>query len=202
MIVFKKIGDIAKRICTCFMQHGQIREEDFDLYVYGFREGIILSINLSIWLIVGGLFGQFWENAVFLFIYWFLRRYAGGYHANSREKCFIYSMLLILVNMTMLRIVSISRDIGVLMLSIALFITWVCSPVESLKNHMEEEQKKKFRMMSRGIGLAAAGLVVILYQVFCNKYAQSIMWGICSVSFLQVAALIQRKRWRKKHDET
>lgn len=185
---------LAERICIHMLKRGQIKENDFDLYVYGFREGMILLVNLFIWLIIGWLFGQFWENVIFVFMYWFLRRYAGGYHADSRGKCFCYSVLLVLANMWAIYAINIPWRAGMVMLSAALLVIWICSPVESVKNNMEEGQRKKFRIMSRIIGIAAWGLAFCLYGFSCEKFAQSMILGICSVSFLQIAALVKRRR--------
>lgn len=194
MKFMKRTGGFAECVCTHLMRRGQIEEKDLDLYVYGFREGMMLLVNLFIWLLAGCLFRQFWENMIFTFVYCFLRRYAGGYHADSRAKCFLYSMLLILANMWVICVINISQGTGMFMLAAAWLVIWVCSPVEGMKNSIEEGQRKKFRIMSRSIGTVGWGIAFCLYQLSCEKYAQCIVWGICSVSYLQIAALLKRRK--------
>lgn len=55
-------------------------------------------------------------------------------------------------------------------------------------------QRKKFRIMSRSIGTVGWGIAFCLYQLSCEKYVQCIVWGICSVSFLQIAALLKKRK--------
>ena len=196
MFLFEKIEEIAKGISRRLLDHGQIEKEDFDLYVYGFREGIIQLLNLFTALLIGLVFWQFWENVIFLLSYTVLRKYAGGYHASSREGCFIRSMALITAVMAAIKWIHISMAAGMIISMVALVVTCWLSPIENVRRPVDAEEKKLYGRLSKAIILMEVGVIALLYRWQRDSFAQSVMWGICSASALQLVVYVQGLRKR------
>ena len=70
-------------------------EEKDELVSYGLMRvrGILISTLLVIGM--GYLFGVPWNALVFWFTFCIIRRYAGGYHADDRIRCYVISLLIL-----------------------------------------------------------------------------------------------------------
>ena len=55
------------------------------------------SINISSALIIGLIFGKFFEAAVFIVAYCSLRSFAGGYHAKTPLRCYVFSVIMLII---------------------------------------------------------------------------------------------------------
>lgn len=89
-----------------------ITREDSELYGYGIETGIMIAVNVLISVIMGICMGMLWECLVFLAFYVPLRSYAGGYHADTIEKCTLWSQAIVLANLLLVFIIRrISADV-------------------------------------------------------------------------------------------
>ena len=192
--IFERLDEAARRISRHLVSDGQIDDGDEELYVYGFREGMILGINLICALIIGYMFGLFWENTVFLIAFCILRKYAGGYHAETREGCFIRSMLLLTAAMLVLKYRWIPSAIWPVLLGISVAAAWKMSPVENGKKHTGDAELDNYKKLCRGILLLEGMITVLLYLADCDLLAESILSALCTVDVLLLAAVIQQRK--------
>lgn len=81
------ITSLAQRIANFLFKNNAIDEKKIDIYIYGFEIIISSCINIIIATILGILFSQLIECLIFLLSFIFLRKYCGGYHANTYSKC-------------------------------------------------------------------------------------------------------------------
>lgn len=69
-----------------------IKSEEKNLYLYCFSTIIEMSANLLTTLIIGALLHRFIETLIFMLVFIPLRSFAGGYHCEKAESCFILSI--------------------------------------------------------------------------------------------------------------
>ena len=79
-IITNKINDWLK-------SKNVIDSGEEELLYYGISQIIINSVVICINLIIAFLLNEFVECIVFLVCFFFLRRYAGGYHAKTAISC-------------------------------------------------------------------------------------------------------------------
>ena len=66
------------------IQIEQLSEEEREEIInYGIRRSIVISISTIVTIMAGYLLGIVWQSIFFLFCFSALRKYAGGYHADT-----------------------------------------------------------------------------------------------------------------------
>ena len=85
-----KIGDDL-------VQSNIVKEEDAEIYIYGINQILTSVFNVSSALIIGLILGTFFETVVFMAAYIPLRIFAGGYHAKTSLRCYIFSVIMLVI---------------------------------------------------------------------------------------------------------
>ena len=84
---------IGSKFIEFFVLNDIIKNEDKEIYKYALN--IILSslIHIATVMILGLCFNLLIESLVFYFAYIVIRKFAGGYHANTQLRCFLASVI-------------------------------------------------------------------------------------------------------------
>lgn len=142
------IAKVAKAFIGFQISMGLIKEEDSDVYQYGYiimaeiALNIVISICLGIWL--GEVRGIFF----FLCIFLPLRSYCGGYHAKKAWKCMLLS------NAVAIGVVRVAKwgAFSLAPLWVKHFIAVMCSisiiflsPVDNENRKLDANEKKVYK---------------------------------------------------------
>ena len=125
---------------------GNIDEEDKEIYLFGFYQGLVFLLNIATALFTGIILDMFLESILFLICFIPLRIFAGGYHAKTQLRCYIMStattaVLLYLIDVT-------QRNMGVyviILYIIAVCIIWKLAPVQDKNKPLDLDERKKYR---------------------------------------------------------
>lgn len=87
---------LADRIADFLFKGGNITDEEKEIICFGLEslEGNLLGIGLT--LIVGMCFRQVREAILLWWLLFPLRKNAGGYHAKTKTKCMLISLIIII----------------------------------------------------------------------------------------------------------
>lgn len=99
------ITSLAQSIACFLVRNGIIQSENLDIYIYGFEVMISNAISIFIGIVLGLAFSQLIEIASFLFIFVLLRRFCGGYHAQTYLRCNIVFAINITIVLLILKFV-------------------------------------------------------------------------------------------------
>ena len=97
---------LTNKLTGKLIQMQVLAVEERELYDYGFWQGAVLLINLATIVIIGLIFDMLWQSIAFSAAYGVLRPYAGGYHARAQRNCYIFSVILIMAALCLLKWVS------------------------------------------------------------------------------------------------
>lgn len=95
------------------IQIEQLSEEEREEIInYGIRRSIVISISIIVTIMAGYLLGIVWQSIFFLFCFSALRKYAGGYHADTPIRCYFLSFITLFIALMGIKILhSILREI-------------------------------------------------------------------------------------------
>lgn len=137
-------------------------EERQEIIKYGVERAKVRILFFGFVVLVGITFDILFEGLLFWFSFCSIRRYAGGYHANTQAKCSVISGVVIVLVFMLLKFVSISLPVGMLLLGGAYLIIMVLSPVESKNRILDKADKIRFRKKTHrtsSVLLVAIGLI-------------------------------------------
>lgn len=182
---------IASQIADQLEASGIIESEDKSLYSYGLQQGLTILLNITTTIILGCIFRKVIQAILFTVLYMPLRRFAGGYHAKTPMRCYIYSSLLI----TLVLMLSQYLEQHFLMLIILSVLSAVAiallSPVEDLHKPLDDTERwmyQKKAIWTLGIELVITLVSALLYL---NSLLVIVALNLLTIVLLQIAGKVK-----------
>lgn len=154
---------LAKKMAHFFIRKNIVAEENREVYEYCFEIMLSTICNFSLLLIGAIITGRYYETALFALVFVVLRKFAGGYHAKTNLGCMLtlvltYIGMILLITFLDLSILNLIAIISSVFYVLVLF---VFAPVEHHNNPMEENTKKKMRIIVIAIIVPIAAISII-----------------------------------------
>lgn len=181
---------IADKIIT-LLQLDKEDSQQVELYRYGICEGLHILVNVVTMAIVGLLFHKMWECIIFYLSYMFLRVYAGGYHADTRIRCYLLSSGMLAVFLLTVEIVKDQSFLFMILTGVAAMIIIWLAPVENDNHPLDEKEQKYFRYIAIGV------LIVYLLLIMVGLIAKWKLVTAClTETVIWVAVMLIMGRWK------
>lgn len=185
----------AENISSFFIDKSVISEDERKVYNYCFELLISETINILIILAVAILSKQYINIAVFLIAFLLLRKWAGGYHANTHYGC-----MLILVSILTLFLVSevtLSHNAKYILqfcnILVSLPIICLLAPVDNSNKRIKNKQRKKFKVYSVISTLVLIGVICIFALINFEK-GYELSFGMFTVAISILAAKLKESK--------
>ena len=132
------LGRLSRKIGDNLVQSNIINAEDAEIYIYGINQILVSILNVSSALIIGLIFGAFFEIAVFMAAYIPLRTFAGGYHAITPLSCYIFSVIMLIVVSLGFKYLSLTEWVYYAVFALSAIVVFVLSPVEDKNKPLDK----------------------------------------------------------------
>ena len=178
--------NLAETFTNKLIQLDIIKSEDKEIYYYGFWQGSIFVLNVLTVIIVGWLFHMLWQALLFTIAYGLIRTVAGGYHARTQVNCYIFSVVMIVSVLSILKYTPWNPIIYLIFVSIASICIFLFAPVEDANKPLDALEKKIYQKRAR-IFLALIFFFTLLFTLTVHKeIAHCLSLSIISVSFMLI----------------
>lgn len=185
---------IALSISKTLSESNIIKKEDVAVYKYGILLCLTTVLEIGIILILSLFIGNFIKTIVFLLAFLPIRVYAGGFHADTKLRCFF----VLLGVYTLFTILSMNSDHAIyqymmILIPISNIIcVYLWSPLIHVNKNSSENEKKKFRNISLFLS-TIEGMIVLLFGVLhiSNWLSISILLGLLTALLSLVAGKIK-----------
>lgn len=184
----------SSKLIEFFVSNDLIKNEDKEIYKYAVN--IILSslIHIATVMIIGLCFNLFIESLVFYFSFIAIRKFAGGYHAKTPVRCYLFSFA---SNIIILCLVKWLSSINTLFIFIFIIFELLCvvlilliSPLDTENNPLTGQEKKMYRMLTSIITIL---IFIISLLCFFKGYRNIGSSMICGVVMSALLLLLMRK---------
>ena len=149
--------------------------------------------------IIGLLVHCFFESIVFYIMFQSIRKYAGGYHANTETVCDILSSISIALCIVIIKFANM-YDFRLPLLIIALIaavVIFVLCPLDTPEKALSEKEYKYFRKISWLILLVLLVLTLISYFFMWRIFFAPVCLSLVLESILLIAGKA-KKVYQKK----
>ncbi|MDE5909710.1 MAG: accessory gene regulator B family protein [Lachnospiraceae bacterium] len=166
-------------------------EEREEIIAYGIERGKIILISMSVSLIIGILFGVLPQSIIFMLTFCSLRRYAGGYHADSQKRCYVISFAVIIITFWMIKILPyyIIADVFINMSCLVLIL--FLAPVENQNRQLETNERKKYGTKTKTIATFISLLTVFFRYKGLHNIIIPILMAFIIVSISLILGYIK-----------
>ena len=185
------IRRLSVLIVKSLLKHETISKDESDLYVYGTFILISYLFYTIFTLLFGFLFGCVIESLIFNLSFHLIRKYSGGYHANSETRCEVMSLISILICIVLMKI-SKEYNIQIAILfftALSAIFIFVLSPLDTPEKPLTAQERLHSRKISRLI-LFFITIVIIVSLVINND---TILTPSCLSLILESILLIAGK---------
>jgi accessory gene regulator B len=168
--------------------HNVIQGKDRELYTYGINQGFIILLNLVTSMVIGFVMGMFLETVLFLTIYIPLRKYAGGYHAETAFSCYLLSNLMIATNLILIKVLW-TYAIGVFVVSIASILILFLAPIQAKNKPLDAVEKRVYRFRTRIILLCIICILGMFIHLKLYLFATVVYVAVATQSIMLLLGL-------------
>lgn len=189
---------IVDRLVVKLIQDGTIVEEDKEIYEYGFHQGIIMLVNIICTLLIGIVMKMFLEVILFMCSYMPIRTNAGGFHAKTQLRCFIYSNFFVVINLVASRILTGHSILLLIMGILAATVIILLAPVEDQNKPLDKKEVEVYGRKARII-LICEIIVAGIFKLFSFDTGVSvIIVAVFSLSVFLVMGYIKNILIKRK----
>lgn len=182
---------IAKFFTNKLIQWEIIKNEDYDLYHYGFWQGGIFVLNMLTVVIVGLLFQMLWQTIVFTIAYGLLRTSAGGYHARTQGSCHIFSIAMIIIVLSILKYLHWNPAIYLPLAILASVFIFILAPVEDSNKPLDALEQHVYQKRSRIILILLLLITLVFLAIGKSDIAHCLSISIIAVAIMLVLGKIK-----------
>lgn len=190
------LARLSSKIGNDLVRSNVVKEEDAEIYIYGINQILTSVINVSSALIIGLIFGAFFEVAVFMAAYIPLRSFAGGYHAKTPLRCYIFSVMMLIVVSIGMKYISLTEWVYYAVLSAAALVVIVLSPVEDRNKPLDEIEHKVYKRRAIFIAVAEILIGLTFKLVGLDDLFVAVVYSFVALSFMLVAGKVKNCRCR------
>lgn len=168
-----------------------IDEEEKELYIYGFKQGFILLINIITVIIIGLHFKMIWQSIVFMISYSLLRAYAGGYHTSTQLRCYLFSIIMIMSVLWGLSQIPRNGTICFVITMISGIIIFKFAPVEDQNKPLSQLEQTVFKERTNIILIILIGHIVLFWFIGLWEISTCISVAVFVISIMLVLGKIK-----------
>ena len=192
-MVIKMLKELSNKITKKLVDINIIDVADSELYEYGFWQGGVLFLNFLTVIFLGILSNMLLESIIFLVFYGTLRTIAGGYHARTQHTCYILSILLMIVVLTILKIFPVNIIVCCILTILSISVIFILAPVQDENKLLDETEKIVFKKLSRVISISYGFIIFLLFLFNKNELAYCIVISLFTLTIMLMLGKIRNK---------
>ena len=172
---------------------GNITDEEKEIICFGLEslEGNLLGIGLT--LIVGICFRQVREAILLWWLLFPLRKNAGGYHAKTKTKCMLISLIILIIAFMFFSAFECTVIFCVVCVMITGCVIWILSPVDNPSKELDVVEHKVYRRRTRLVLVVEGSILLLALYFQLDFVTKSIVIAYFIVSVSLLMGLISNK---------
>lgn len=139
------ISSAANNITNYLICKKVIKDDDREIYQYGFEQVFSSLLNIATMLLLGIILGKIYQSLVLILSFMALRSYSGGYHANTLLQCYLLTVMSISAALSIMKFITIDRFICLGLLVLSSVVILLLSPIGSKNKPLDEIEKIIYR---------------------------------------------------------
>lgn len=176
----------TQRLTNIFVNEGIISDEERDIVQYGLESmgGNLLGVAMTILIGIG--FRRIGDALLLCLTLFPLRKYAGGFHADTKARCLLISAVMLGISFTLFTALDHTKVFWWICAVISGCVVWILAPTDNPSKKLDVIEHKVYRMRSRVIwGVESVVLVLALRMEW-----KSVIRSVCMTFFIVSMSLL------------
>jgi accessory gene regulator B len=188
------MASFSAKITDHLAENGIINSEDKELYSYGLCQGMIMIANILTTLAIGLVFGMLWPSFIFMIAYMPLRSYAGGYHARTQLLCNIFSVLLTIIVLLIIKYLPWTNWLCLIVTFISAAVIAFLAPVEDKNKPLDSTEVRVYKKRTLNILSVEAAAIIVLLLFNLLQISVSISVSLLALSVMLILGSLSNRR--------
>lgn len=188
---------LAKSISLALLKNNVITKKELELCEYGMELFLICVLELGSVLILSIIFRNFLETLIFFVGFIPIRIYSGGYHADTRLRCFIillavYALFSFVMRMSLVEYKYILMALSV----IAVLLIAIWDPLKHENKNISEKEKRVYHGISITVSIVECGIIVFMillnrYNIYLQAFILGLFTAVISLTAGKIKKFLQ-----------
>lgn len=183
----------AETITRKLQENHSISSEQYEICRFGFQQGLTIILNAVTVIVIGAIMGELWRALLFMILYAPLRSNAGGYHARTAKRCYVYSIFLMIAILLAMKFMDISVFISIITFIVSGAVIFALAPVEDSNKPLDKTEQVVYRKRTYLVAVLESSIFIIALCINTEGLSICVMWV-----FLIMAAILLIGRLRNK----
>lgn len=181
----------SEHIAKKLVEKNTISSENKPIYQYGIQQGFTIGLNILTTFVIGLVFKMIVESFLFLAVYIPLRSFAGGVHAKTANRCYVYSTIMIIAELLVIKFLPFGILIGSCLSLISGAIIFLLAPVETENKKLDESEKQVYKKRARIILIIELVIQFIIALMSWNNIMMCFSLAFVSLSLVMLTGVIK-----------
>jgi len=174
----------AEKITQKLLENNSISCGQYEICRFGFQQGLTIMLNAVTVIVIGIVMKELWQAVLFMMLYAPLRSNAGGYHARTATRCYVYSIILMIAVLLTMKHLIIPTFICIIAFLISCAIILVLSPMEDANKPLDDIEQVVYKKRTYMITALEAIIFFIALMfgaeqiILCGMWVMLMMSGI------------------------
>ena len=190
---------ISQKLSDQFEQQGIISSDEKELYRYGLRQGFTILLNILSVALIGWMLDALVECCIYLIAYTVLRIFAGGYHARTPIRCYLFFITMVTACLLVIKYLPLTDLICCVLFSIGIVCVFLLAPVEDKNKPLDEIERQVYRKRTYIVLFVELLVFSISMTNHLLMLCLPISCAVASIAILMIAGYFKNKT-ACKHD--
>jgi accessory gene regulator B len=191
-----KLNNMSEKIADWLIRQKAISADERELYAYAVHCLFSLIYPLVFSLVIGAFLGMPIEAVAMIIPFIVVRKFSGGYHADSFYKCLIISSIVIVTMLQISKYINNNMFFNVIYIGSSILLM-IFSPIDSANKRLDNDDKRFCKKVTILIVLVLFIIVELLWIAGYRHYTKYIEVGVILAELLQIVAIFKVKYSRK-----
>lgn len=186
---------ISDSISNLLWEQGILQDDDVSKCSYGLDIFISSIIEILSILLISAFIRNFVETLLFFTAFIPLRIYAGGYHAETRMRCFFVSLAVYIIFTITMRVMptKLYLPINISLALLSLIIVLAAAPIIHPNKNVSDIERKYYKKIALRLCIMETAIVLLMvFMIPQSKYVTSFTLGQAAVTLSMLAAIIKK----------
>lgn len=181
---------------ACFLCKDEGQKDNFDLYEYAVYIILASAFHIITIIALGLCFNLLVESLVFYLSFIVIRKFAGGYHAKTPTRCYIISIITIVLMLCIIKWILIINYLSIyysLFFSELVCVLILCflSPLDTENKLLNGKERTIYKIVSRVTSIAISLFSTFLIVIGVYNICVSLSFSIFTSTVLLIVRKVQ-----------
>lgn len=189
-VVSEKYRNLIDKIIYGLVADSTINSADVEAYKFGLEITILKAFHYVSYIAIALCMNKLLEFAVIFVVFYIFRRNTGGYHAQTRIGCYLFSCVVIFLSLFTTEI-SFSWQGAAIISILDIFILLILSPVQNSNRNLDTEDIEYFRHRLRILSVIFYVVYIATIGLKAEYFITLYTIGLTMDTFLTILGKLQ-----------